>query len=65
MSVRHSVWLDWMALVKRSVARFARGNIAVQNLRVLFPEEQEREHARALPIARRWKERARHHPSPN
>jgi hypothetical protein len=62
MSSRRSMWLDWMALIKRSVARFARGNIAVQNRRVLFPEEQEREHARTLPIARQWKERAKHPP---
>jgi hypothetical protein len=52
-------WLPWAALVKRSVARFARGSIAAQNLRILLPEEQAREHARTAPIARQWKERAK------
>jgi hypothetical protein len=45
-------------MVKRSIARFARGNIAAQNGRILFPEEQARDHARALEIARAWQRRA-------
>jgi hypothetical protein len=63
MSKAHSVWLDWMSLIKRSVARFGRGNISVQNGRILFREEQEREHARTQPIARQWRERAKRPPT--
>ena len=61
MTNDRNIWLDWVSLIKRSVARFARGSIAAQNQRLLLPEEQEREHARTSPIARQWKERAKRH----
>ena len=52
-------WFDWNSLIRRTIARFASGSIAVQNERILLPEEQEREHAHTAPIARQWKERAK------
>jgi hypothetical protein len=48
---------EWLALVKRTIARFARGNIAAQNGRVLTPEEQAREHDRARAISDKWRKR--------
>jgi hypothetical protein len=51
-------WLDWNTLVKQTVARFARGNIAAQKGRIQFPEEQERERVRLAPTMRKWKQRA-------
>ena len=58
MSTNLKTWLDWDALVKRTVARFARGNIAAQHGRILFPEEQERERVRVTKFVRAWKKRA-------
>jgi hypothetical protein len=49
----------WTALVKRTIARFARGSIATQNGRILLPEEQERESASARKIAAKWKKRSK------
>jgi hypothetical protein len=54
-----NLWLDWNSLVKRAIARFARGNIAVQEGRILFPDEQDRERAHVRVFTRRWKVRAR------
>jgi hypothetical protein len=48
---------EWMRLVKRTVARYARGNIAAQNERILMPDEQERERKEALAISEKWRER--------
>tara|TARA_R100001163_G_C4976994_1_gene134646 strand:+ start:486 stop:689 length:204 start_codon:yes stop_codon:yes gene_type:complete len=47
----------WYALVKRTIARFARGNISAQRERILLPEEQEKLHAQARVISRAWKAR--------
>jgi pullulanase/glycogen debranching enzyme len=58
MSNNRSTWLDWDILVKRTVARFARGNIAAQQGRILFPEEQARQRERVRDVTRKWKERA-------
>ena len=49
---------DLVSLLKRSIARFARGNVAAQNGRVLLPDEQDDEHRRARRIAARMHERA-------
>jgi hypothetical protein len=49
---------SWNGLIKRTVARFSRGSISAQRARILLPEEQEREHKRAVAIARQWKRRA-------
>jgi hypothetical protein len=51
-------WVPWNDLVKRVVARFARGNIAAQEGRILLPEEQAAERDRAHAIARAWWHRA-------
>ena len=48
---------DWARMIKRVVARFARGNIPAQEGRILLPEEQVREHAATREIARAWKRR--------
>jgi hypothetical protein len=48
--------VEWMRLVKRTVARYARGNIAAQNERILMPDEQDRERDLARPIAEKWRE---------
>jgi hypothetical protein len=50
---------EWLRAIKRTIARYTRGNIAAQNQRVLLPEEQEKEHAEARRITRRWRERHR------
>lgn len=47
----------WNELVKRTIARFARGNIAAQNQRILLPDEQQAEHKSSKKIARRWQKR--------
>jgi hypothetical protein len=47
---------DWNNVAKRTVARFARGNIAAQQGRILFPDEQAEEHKRARRISLRWQE---------
>ncbi len=47
---------EWMRTVKRTVARYARGNIAAQNERILMPDEQERERDLVRPISIRWRE---------
>ncbi len=48
---------EWMRVIKRTVARYARGNIAAQNGRILMPKEQEQEREQALKIYEKWKER--------
>jgi hypothetical protein len=50
----------WLTLIKTTIARFSRGNIAAQRGRILTPDEQKREHAQARKIARKWRERAKH-----
>ena len=50
--------MNWNVLVKQTVSRFARGNIAAQNARILLPDEQEAEHKRTRKIAQEWKARA-------
>jgi hypothetical protein len=47
----------WNELVKRTIGRFARGNIAAQNRRVLLPNEQAQEHRQSRELAKKWKER--------
>ena len=47
----------WVKLVKKTVARFARGNIAAQEERILTVEEQDDERPKAHRIARQWKTR--------
>jgi hypothetical protein len=58
MTHGQDIWADWTALIKRVVARFARGNIAAQRGRVHLPKEQERERAEAKQTATAWKRRA-------
>jgi hypothetical protein len=50
--------VNWNRLVKKTVARFARGSISAQRARILLPEEQEIEHKQAVAIALRWKSRS-------
>ena len=47
----------WNGVVKRVIARFARGNISAQQERILLPEEQDAERRISRPIAREWKAR--------
>jgi len=58
MSTDRNVWLDWTALVKQTVARFARGNIAAQEGRILFPQELDRAREHVRVVTHKWKERA-------
>ena len=51
------VRLAWNNVVKRTIGRFVRGNIAAQNLRILLPEEQEKQHEKARDIANKWRNR--------
>jgi len=53
-----SVAERWTKVVKRTIARFVRGNIPAQWERLLLPEEQEDRHKRARRIAERWRNRA-------
>jgi hypothetical protein len=48
---------EWARMVKRTVARYARGNIAAQNERILMPDEQEREREAARSVANEWREK--------
>jgi hypothetical protein len=50
---------EWKALTKRTVARFARGNIPTQRESVLMPDEQDREKDRTKVISDRWRKRAK------
>ena len=54
---RYDVASEWVRLMKRTIARFARGNISAQNGRILFPDEQASEHNRALKFSRKMRER--------
>jgi hypothetical protein len=49
--------MKWADIVKQTIARFAR-NQSARRGRILLPEEQAAEHARAVQIARRWRKRA-------
>jgi hypothetical protein len=49
--------LEWNALTKQTVKRFARGNIAAQNAQILLPSEQDEERQRARSVALGWKRR--------
>jgi hypothetical protein len=48
---------EWSARIKRTIKRFARGNIAAQNGRILLPEEQEKESKEMRAISAKWKAR--------
>ena len=54
---RYDVSAEWLRLVKRTVARFARGNISAQSGRVQTPEEQALEHKRAIILSAKMKKR--------
>jgi hypothetical protein len=58
MTEDQEIWRDWTALVKQTVARFSRGNIAAQHGSIMLPEEQNRERARVRVFTGKWKERA-------
>jgi predicted methyltransferase MtxX (methanogen marker protein 4) len=47
----------WSMLVKRTIARYVRGNIAAQNCRILLPDEQLKERESMLEVSRHWKTR--------
>jgi len=49
---------SWAALMKATIARFAR-NASARRGRILLPEEQRAEHDRARRIALKWRERTR------
>lgn len=57
--MRWDVTEAWNRVVKRTIARFVRGNIAAQNYRIKLPEEQRQQHERAREIAERWRKRGR------
>jgi hypothetical protein len=57
LAPRSSVVAAWIRAIKRTIARFTRGNIAAQKQRILLPEEQERKHAQARAIASKMRER--------
>lgn len=50
--------VEWKSLVKHTVARYSRGNIAAQNACVLMPDEQANEGGVARIVAAKWRERA-------
>jgi hypothetical protein len=50
---------NWLLQIKRTVARFARGNISAQNGRIQLEEERMREHSLALRIAAQMRSRYR------
>jgi hypothetical protein len=54
---RYNAEKEWLALIKRTISRFARGNIAAQNQRLLLPGEQKKKHERAKKIAEQWRDR--------
>jgi hypothetical protein len=58
--MRWNVAAAWNRTVKRTIARFVRGNIAAQNFRIKLPEEQQEQHDRARRIAERWRARLQH-----
>jgi hypothetical protein len=55
--LRWNVMGAWNQAVKRTIARFVRGNIAAQNFRIKLPDEQRRQHERARKIAEKWRTR--------
>ena len=55
--MRWDVTEAWNRVVKRTIARFVRGNIAAQNFRIKLPEEQRQQHERARKIAEKWRAR--------
>lgn len=60
-AVAHASSLNarWLALVKTTIARFSRGNIPAQHARILTPDEQKHEYARAKEISHKWRGRAK------
>ena len=54
---RFDVAVVWNRLLKRTIGRFVRGNIAAQNLRIMLPDEQKKQHERARSIAEKWRNR--------
>ena len=55
---RYSAENRWLSLVKQTIARFTRGNIAAQRERILLPDEQKRRHEEARKIAENWRHRS-------
>jgi hypothetical protein len=49
----------WNRILKRTIGRFVRGNIAAQNNRIMLPEEQKKNHERARRIAVSWRGRGK------
>lgn len=58
LNQRYSAETIWARLIKRTIARFARGNIAAQNNRVMLQSEQQKRHEEAKRIAESWRPRA-------
>lgn len=58
-AIRTEARAEWLRVVKKTVGRFARGNISAQNGRILMPEEQRGETERARAISTKWRDRVR------
>ena len=56
-AVRAEARSEWLRVVKRTIGRFARGNISAQNGRILMPEELDRETKRSRAINEKWRKR--------
>jgi hypothetical protein len=56
-AVRAEARSEWLRVVKKTVGRFARGNISAQNGRILMPEELDAETKRARAINSKWRDR--------
>jgi len=54
---RFNVATAWNSVIKRTIARFVRGNVAAQKMRVLLPSEQKKKHEKAKQIAEKWRDR--------
>jgi hypothetical protein len=54
---RYDAASEWSRLIKRIVARFARGNISAQNARLQTADERAAEHVRAKSVAARMRAR--------
>jgi hypothetical protein len=54
-SSRYDATSAWNRLLKRTIGRFVRGNIAAQNQRILLPDEQKKQHERARSVAAQWR----------
>lgn len=49
--------MAWNDVVKHTIARFVRGNIAAQRNRILLRDEQKARHERARAAAQAWRHR--------